>query len=219
MSASYFDIDGTLLDANLLGPTLYYLRNQAHSLASLRMLGRALLRAPAMLHAEWKDRRAFNEVLFEVWEGMTEDRLLLLADDAYEDLRDAVYPEARALVTRAREAGEEVVLVTGGLDFLARRVAEDLGAHTVIANRLEIDRGRATGRLLPPVVAGPEKARLVRRHALERGYDLERCRAYSDSASDVPMLSMVGRPTAVNPDAGLARLARAHAWPVLRFSR
>src|SRR5690606_21809427 len=94
-----------------------------------------------------------------------------------------------------------------------------LGADEFITNRLEIKDGYATGRLLRPVVAGPEKARLVRDHARAHGHDLEECFAYSDRYSDVPMLSVVGCPAAVNPDAALARVARAYQWPVLNLER
>jgi phosphoserine phosphatase len=83
----------------------------------------------------------------------------------------------------------------------------------VIANRLELKDGIATGKLLRPVVAGPEKARIVRDHARAKGYDLDECFAFSDSYSDVPMLSVVGHPAAVNPDKRLALLAKAYSWP------
>ncbi|MDQ3505961.1 MAG: HAD-IB family hydrolase, partial [Actinomycetota bacterium] len=47
--------------------------------------------------------------------------------------------------------------------------------------------------------------------------DLLRCAAYSDSANDIPMLSMVGRPVAVNPDSDLKAIARARGWEVRDF--
>ena len=114
---------------------------------------------------------------------------------------------------RCRDEGHDVVLVSGALDFLMSASPNHLGATHVIANRLEIKDGFATGRLLRPVVAGPEKARLVREHAREHGHDLDECFAYSDSYSDVPMLSVVGHPAAVNPDGACA--PRAH----LRLAR
>jgi phosphoserine phosphatase len=78
--------------------------------------------------------------------------------------------------------------------------------------------GIATGKLLKPVVAGPEKARIVRDHARRNGHDLDECFAFSDSYSDVPMLSVVGHPAAVNPDRRLALLAKAYAWPEFDLS-
>jgi len=216
VTASYFDVDGTLLRTNLVHPTLFYLLRQPTPFHSLGKLVRAAMRGPEMLVAEMRDRRVFNELLFSVYEGTSEDRLLLLADEAFDTvLKKALYPNAKDLVMRCRDQGQSVVLVSGALDFLMKRLADYLGATEVIANRLEIKDGFATGRLLRPVVAGPEKARLVREHARANGHDLDHCFAYSDSYSDVPMLSVVGHPAAVNPDGKLARLAHAYGWPVL----
>jgi phosphoserine phosphatase len=94
-----------------------------------------------------------------------------------------------------------------------QHLARYLGGGEVIANRLEMKAGIATGKLIKPVVAGPEKARIVRDHARARGHDLDECFAFSDSYSDVPMLSVVGHPAAVNPDRRLALLAKAYSWP------
>ncbi|MBK6465093.1 MAG: HAD family hydrolase [Myxococcales bacterium] len=217
---SYFDVDGTLLRTNLIHPTVYYLLNQRTPFRSFLKVAKAVVRAPEMAFAEWKDRRLFNEALFSSYEGMSRDRLLLLADDAFEAvIKPALYPSAKDLVARCRDEGHEVVIVSGALDFLMDRLATHLGATHVIANRLEIKDGFATGRLLRPVVAGPEKARLIREHARETNVDLGECFAYSDSYSDVPMLSVVGHPAAVNPDGKLARLAEAYGWPVLRLDQ
>ncbi len=69
--------------------------------------------------------------------------------------------------------------------------------------------GIATGKLLKPVVAGPRRPRSSAT-TRARGYDLDECFAFSDSYSDVPMLSVVGHPAAVNPDKRLAMLAKAY---------
>ncbi len=216
MPGSYFDVDGTLVRTNLVHPTLYYLANQANPYLSAKKLGRALLMAPRMMVAEMVDRRTFNELLFSTFEGISHDRLEVLADDCFETvIKKALHPHARDFVQRCVDLGHEVVIISGALDFLMTRLAQYLGAHHVIANRLEIKDNHATGRLLRPVVAGPEKARLIREHARGQGHDLEECFAYSDSYSDVPMLSVVGHPACVNPDARLRQLAKAYSWPVV----
>jgi HAD superfamily hydrolase (TIGR01490 family) len=220
MTASYFDVDGTLVRTNLLHPTVFYLLHQPSPLRSLGKLARAALRGPQMAFAELVDRRMFNELLFSAYEGISEDRLRLLADEAFETvIKPALYPEAKSLVARCRDQGHDVVIVSGALDFLMHRLRDYLGATSVIANRLELKDGYATGRMLRPVVAGPEKARLVRDHARANGHDLDHCFAYSDSYSDVPMLSVVGHPAAVNPDGRLTRLANTYGWPILTLER
>jgi phosphoserine phosphatase len=57
----------------------------------------------------------------------------------------------------------------------------------------------------------------MRELAAAEGIDLASCWAYSDSASDLPMLRAVGHPVAVNPDAELARVAREAGWEIMRF--
>lgn len=218
MPASFFDVDGTLVRTNLLHPTLFYLANQPNPLRSLGAVARAAVAAPRMALAEALDRRRFNELLFAVYEGISRDRLLLLAGEAFDRvLKGAIFPGARDLVQRCRAEGHDVVLVSGALDFLMDRLADDLGGAAVIGNRLEFQDGYATGRLIRPIVAGPDKARLVREWARDAEQDLSDCFAYSDSYSDVPMLSTVGHPCAVNPDLRLTKLARTYAWPVLHL--
>jgi HAD superfamily hydrolase (TIGR01490 family) len=219
MAASYFDVDGTLVTTNLVHPTLFYLLNQPTPLHSVAKLGMALAKAPWMVMAETRDRRLFNELLFTSYGGVSEDRLLLLAEEAFEKvMKPALYPGAKDLVKTSLEKGHDVILVSGALDFLMQHLADHLGATGVIANRLEIKDRFATGKLLRPVVAGPEKARLVREDARSRGHDLDECFAYSDSYSDVPMLSVVGHPAAVNPDRKLSLLAQAYHWPIIRLA-
>jgi HAD superfamily hydrolase (TIGR01490 family) len=214
--ASFFDVDGTLVRTNLLHPTVFYLTNRNNPLSSLKALASAALGAPRMALAEMIDRRRFNELLFAVYAGISRDRLHILADEAFDAvIRPAIYPGARDLVQRCRAEGHEVVLVSGALDFLMERLADHLGATSHISNRLEIKDGHATGKLLRPIVAGPEKARLVREWARDHGADLADCFGYSDSYSDVPMLSVVGHPCTVNPDLRLHKLARTYAWPVI----
>ncbi|MFO0602544.1 MAG: HAD family phosphatase [Polyangiales bacterium] len=220
MAACYFDVDGTLVRTNLVHPTVYYLLNQANPQRTLGKVVGALLRAPRLLAAELQDRRLFNEELYALYKGTSEDRLLTLADDAYEKvLKPAIFKDARKLVATCKDKGHEVVIISGALDFLMARLAKELGADDVIANKLEFLDGLATGRMLPPVVAGPTKALLVRDHARDHGHDLDECFAYSDSYSDVPMLSVVGHPAAVNPDRALDRLARSYQWPVVYLDR
>jgi HAD superfamily hydrolase (TIGR01490 family) len=167
-----------------------------------------------MAIAELYDRRVFNELLFGTYAGMSEDRLELLGEEVFQKvLLPSLFSSAKGLVEKSLNAGHEVVFVSGALECVVRHLARHLGATEVIANRLELKDGIATGKLLRPVVAGPEKARIVRDHARAKGYDLDECFAFSDSYSDVPMLSVVGHPAAVNPDKRLALLAKAYSWP------
>jgi HAD superfamily hydrolase (TIGR01490 family) len=216
VAASYFDVDGTLVKTNLVHPTLYYLRNQGTPMKTARHLGRALLKAPAMIAAELRDRRMFNELLYSAYAGVSEDRMEVLSGEVFEDvLKPNLFPYARDLIAQSKRAGQKVVLISGALDCVLKHLCDYLEADDVIANHLEMKDRIATGKIRQPVVAGPTKARLIREHARQYGHDLDECYGYSDSYSDVPMLSVVGHPAAVNPDARLRTLAKAYDWPVL----
>jgi HAD superfamily hydrolase (TIGR01490 family) len=109
------------------------------------------------------------------------------------------------------------VLVSGALDFTIEPLAAHLGVDDVIANRMEFKDGKATGKLIPPAMAGPNKAAVLRDYCLRHDLDLGRSYAFSDSYSDVPMLAAVGRPTAVNPDLRLKTVARSYDWPIVEL--
>ena len=66
--------------------------------------------------------------------------------------------------------------------------------------------GVYTGRLVGDMLHGPAKAEAIKALAARESLDLSRCSAYSDSYNDLPMLSMVGDPCAINPDAKLRAL-------------
>ncbi len=219
-AAAYFDVDGTLASTNLVHPTVSFLANQASPWQAATRIGRALLDGPRMALAELSDRRLFNEILFSHFRGMSEDRVEVLAAEIYEDmLKPRIFRGTRDLVAKVKAAGMRVVLVTGSLDCTIRPLGRELGADAIITNRLEYKDGRATGKLLRPVVAGPEKSGLIVADARAHGHDLAACHAYSDSYSDVPMLSVVGHPACINPDARLRRLALAYSWPILDIDR
>lgn len=220
MTASYFDVDGTLVSSNLVHTAIYYLANDINPIHSARNLAGLVARSPGLLWAEMRDRRRFNELLFEVFKGTSQDRLLGLADDAVAwCMKKHVYPGAVDLITRAKALGHEVVLVSGALDFMLERLARELGADHFVGNRLETKDGYATGKLLRPVVAGPTKSRLIQDHARAHGHDLAQCFGYSDSYSDLPMLSVVGKPAVINPEPKLERLARAYQWPIISLEK
>ena len=140
----------------------------------------------------------------------------IVAETLQELINPYVYAEAAVLIGEHQAAGRDVVLVSASGDEMVRPIGALLGVTDVIATRMGIRDGRYSGEV-EFYAAGPSKVAGVRELADERGYDLAECYAYSDSSSDLPLLSAVGHPSAVNPDRALRRVAVENSWPVLEF--
>lgn len=132
--------------------------------------------------------------------------------DAY--MAPKVWPGTRALAQIHLDAGQRVWLVTATPVEVARIIALRLGLSGALGTVAETDEGVYTGRLVGEPLHGAAKAEAVRALAEREGLDLSRCAAYSDSSNDIPLLSLVGEPCAVNPDARLRRHAKAHGWRI-----
>jgi putative phosphoserine phosphatase/1-acylglycerol-3-phosphate O-acyltransferase len=175
-------------------------------------------RVPSLYFAERSDRYLLNLVLFELFKGVSRDRLEELGDEYCERvMMKSLYPKARSMIEANRTAGLEPVLVTGSPDFVAAPLARRLEIGDYAANRLAFVRGRATGRLSPPVMAGDEKARWCADYAAAHQLDLSKCWGYADSHYDLPFLAVVGHPVAVNPDQRLSATAQSRQWPIIHF--
>jgi HAD superfamily hydrolase (TIGR01490 family) len=215
--AAFFDVDGTLVRTNIVHAFAFYAMNQGTIAGTAWKTAKTVLSIPLFWATDRVNRKVFNELFYSYYEGQSEDRLETLAEELFEDvLRPAIYKGTPRLIEESRRAGCRIVLVTGALDFTVRHLASHLGADDLIANRMRFVQGVATGRVVPPIIEGAHKALVVRDYCVKEGLQLERSFAYSDSFSDYPMLAVVGHPAAVNPDARLARVARAYEWPILR---
>jgi HAD superfamily hydrolase (TIGR01490 family) len=130
-----------------------------------------------------------------------------------------VYEEALELIREHRDAGRKVFIVSASPEEIVVPLARYLGVDEVLATRAELDdRARYTGRT-ELYCYGPAKVTAIEAAAGRDGIDLAASYAYSDSATDRPMLEAVGHAVAVNPDRELLRVARANGWEVRRFTR
>jgi HAD superfamily hydrolase (TIGR01490 family) len=218
--AAFYDLDGTLMGLNLIHGTLFAFTNIGEWSGRVSYVLGLAARLPMLYLAERRDRHLLNVTLFEMFKGISRDRLVTLGEEYCDRvLVDNLYPRAIEMVAANREAGLEPVLVTGSPDFIVAPLTQRLGIETYAANRLVYSRGLATGRLHNPVMAGEAKAAWCAQYAATNRISLGASWGYADSHYDLPFLAALGHPVAVNPDRRLLAVARSRQWPVIRFDK
>jgi HAD superfamily hydrolase (TIGR01490 family) len=156
----------------------------------------------------------------QVFNGVSAREIARMTPEVLVGVLPRIYPEMLAEVHAHQDAGRPTFIVSAAGDELVRLLARILYMEGGIGTSYEIgEDGRFTGELGGAFMYGEGKLEAVRRFAAEHEIDLETSYAYSDSASDLPMLGAVGNPVVVNPDEELARLARERGWRVMRFEK
>ena len=218
-AAAFFDVDNTMMR----GASIYYF---ARGLASRKLFTMRDLAMFAWGQATFRLRGTENaahihsarEIALAFVAGQKVDDLVRLSEEIYDEvMADRIWHGTRSLALEHLEAGQQVWLVTATPVEVARTIARRLGLTGALGTVAETRDGVYTGRLVGNLLHGPAKAEAVRALAQREGLDLSRCSAYSDSVNDLPMLTTVGHPHAVNPDAALREHAREHGWPVHDF--
>jgi HAD superfamily hydrolase (TIGR01490 family) len=141
----------------------------------------------------------------------------IVAESIEPTFKPYVYSDALELVQRHRDRGERSYIVSAALQEIVDALVPELGFDGGLGSRAEVVDGRYTGRLSHRLDGGA-KAEAVADLAASEGFALAASTAYSDSASDVPFLAVVGNPVAVNPDRRLRAVAAERGWRVLRFT-
>jgi HAD superfamily hydrolase (TIGR01490 family) len=218
-AAAFFDLDNTMM----VGASVFHI---ARGLATRRYFSSADLASFA-----WQQLRfrvggkesggrisSSQEVALSFVAGRSVAELQALGEEIYDEvLAEKIWAGTRALADAHLQAGQRVWLVTATPVELAQLIARRLGLTGALGTVAEHADGVYTGRLVGELLHGSAKAAAVRALAAEEGLVLRRCMAYSDSTNDLPMLSVVGKAVAVNPDEGLRDAARERGWEIRDF--
>jgi HAD superfamily hydrolase (TIGR01490 family) len=216
--AAFFDLDKTVIARSstlAMGRTFFRDGLLSSTMVLKTLYAQAVYQLVGADHERMEQARHAALELTRGWEA---DRVRRLVRETMEEvIAPLAYQEALDLIAEHRRAGRDVWLVSSSGEEIVEPFADYLGVRNVIATRSGLDdEGRYDGTLEFYAYAGA-KATAIRQVAEVRGYDLSRCYAYSDSITDLPMLSVVGHPTAANPDRELRAAATAMGWEVREF--
>ncbi|MFF4217251.1 HAD family hydrolase [Streptomyces nondiastaticus] len=212
-AAAFFDLDNTVMQGASLfhfGRGLYKRRFfQKRELARFAWQ-QVWFRLAGEDAEHMQDAR---DSALSIVKGHRVSELMTIGEEIYDEyMAERIWPGTRALAQAHLDAGQKVWLVTAAPVEAATIIARRLGLTGALGTVAESIGGVYTGKLVGEPLHGPAKAEAVRALAAAEGLELDRCAAYSDSANDIPMLSLVGHPYAVNPDGRLRKHAREHGW-------
>ena len=218
-TAAFFDLDKTIIATSSSTAFARDLRSNG-LLKTSDALRTAYARFLFMVGgADARQTARLRDALAETITGWEAAKVSRIVEETVKELIDpVVYEEALSLIRRHQANGRDVVIVSASGAEVVEPIAQLLGTKDFIASRMEVVNGVFTGKI-SLYAFGPYKADAIRAMAADRGYDLERCYAYSDSITDAPMLDAVGYGFAVNPSPAMRRAAAAHGWGVLHFRR
>lgn len=220
VEAAFFDLDKTVIAKPSMvafGRPLYDAGMISRWLIVRAMWSNLLFH---YLGADEERMRKFKTSALRITRGWDQALISAIVRDTLTDVIDPiVYDEALDLIREHQAAGRRVFIISASPEEIVAPLAQYLGVDEAIASRAALDDdGRYTGDV-EFWSYGPYKAEAILEAATRHGIDLAASYAYSDSATDVPMLELVGHPVAVNPDRDLARVAREREWEVRLFEQ
>jgi HAD superfamily hydrolase (TIGR01490 family) len=215
-AAAFFDVDNTVMQ----GASIFYLARGLHrrKFFTTRDIVRAVW-DQAYYRAVGVEKAATvasaRESALSFIAGHRVEEVEALGEEIFDEaMAHRIWPGTRALAQIHLDRGERVWLVTAAPVEIATIIAHRLGLTGALGTVAEHVDGVYTGRLVGDLLHGRAKAEAVTALAEREGLDLARCSAYSDSVNDLPLLTLVGDPCAVNPDARLRDHARRNGWRV-----
>jgi HAD superfamily hydrolase (TIGR01490 family) len=220
MEAAFFDLDKTVIDrASIAAFGRPFMKG---GLINRRLVARAAISQLIYLQFGADEERLVRvrESMLALTKGWDRDQVRqIVRETLLETIEPIMYAEALELMELHRAAGHKVYLVSASPEEIVLPLTDMLGVDGAICSRGEVDdEGRYTGRMAF-YAYGPEKAVAMRELAERTGIDLAASSAYSDSATDLPMLEAVGRPVAVNADRALAKVAKERGWEMRTFTK
>ena len=217
-TAAFFDLDKTIIakSSTLAFGRSFYQGGLINRRAVLKTAyAQFVYLAGGADHDQMERMRQYLSDMCTGWDvGQVRE---IVAETLHELIDPLIYQEAADLIAQHKAAGRDVIIVSSSGAEVVEPIGEMVGADRVIATRMVEEDGRYTGEIAFYAYA-ENKAAALKELAESEGYDLGESYAYSDSATDLPMLEAVGHPYAVNPDRALRKEAGTRDWPVLVFT-
>lgn len=219
-TAAFFDLDGTLIpgSANIPLAKAGFKRGMVTIPELLRDLRNGV---SFLLSGASDDRSAqVRDRILHAVAGHKAADVEALGDDFIDDLAATVRPQLQPVLDKHAAQGDRRVVLSASPTEIVSRFADAAGLDYGVGTTAARDENDCyTGELTGPFCYREGKAEVMRQLAEQWDLDLSQCYAYSDSASDLPMLELVGHPVAVHPEYELRQIALERGWPIIETSK
>lgn len=219
VDAAFFDLDKTIIARSsglAFGRDFY-----REGFISKRVLARGIAAqfVYLLVGADENKMEQMREKALALTKGWDSAKIREIIEEVMgEVITPIIFREAVELIRNHQIEGRKVYIVSSSPEEIVAPLARLLEVDGHIASRPGLDEeGHYTGELAF-YCYGPNKAEAMTELADKDGIDLAGSYAYSDSATDVPMLEAVGHPVAVNADRALRKVAAEREWETLTFT-
>jgi HAD superfamily hydrolase (TIGR01490 family) len=219
--AAFFDVDNTIIR----GSTLFFLGRGMYqrgffSKRDISTFVLANLRYRLTGTENPEEIAKYQNAACEFIGGHNVKEIIAIGGDVYDQyVSPAIWQGTIEIANQHLANGEEVWLVTAAPQDMAEIIANRLGFTGALGTKAEAIDGVYSGKMIGSLLHGKEKSLAICELTKERGIDLTKCYAYSDSHHDFPLLETVGHPAAINPDTLLQIRAIRDNWPIHDFRR
>lgn len=218
MTIAFFDLDKTILA-----------ENSAKLWLKTQWRGRSINFSDMLLASYWLAKyhlgfTKLDDVILKslsLFEGHSESMVLEQTEDLFfKSLKNLYRPGALTTIKKHRKLNNPVCLLTSSFDGLAKLVQHDLKLDHCLATSLEVDgSGLYTGKTVGLPCFGRNKIAYAQELCNTLKISLQDCTFYTDSATDLPLMNLVGRAVAVNPDPHLRAQALLRKWDIVDWGR
>jgi HAD superfamily hydrolase (TIGR01490 family) len=214
-AAALFDLDGTMarghmiidFPSHLLSAGLF---TKKDDMAIVKMA--ADLKKGAVTYRNVAER--IPAIFANGVRGQEEQAVSLEAEKFVEWRMEHVFPYAKGLVRLMRESGRPAVAISGSPEDAVRALARRLGMDAAVGTRLEVKKGRFTGKVLRNLILEENKKALFEELMDKLALDASKCFGFGDTEQDVSFLGGVGHPVALNPSPELKTIALSKGWHI-----
>ena len=220
MNGAFFDLDKTVIAKASIVAFGRPLRREG--LITRRTVVKAVAQQLIFMQfgADEEKLEKVRQSMLELTKGWNKAQVAtIVRETLIETIEPLIYAEALELMEHHRAAGDRIYIVSAAPEEIVLPLAELLGVDGALATRAAIDDHDCYTGEMDFYCYGPNKAVAIAELAERTGINLAGSSAYSDSATDAPMLEIVGHGFAVNPDRALAKIAEEKGWEILSFTK